>query len=129
MCSTVTLLRLMKRYSIKNIVFSSSATVYGFQEKQPISEEAILNEHTNPYGRTKYIIESLLNDLYKSDNSWNIIILRYFKPIGAHESGLIGEIPNGIPNNLLPYVARVVMVIILMYEYGEMIIILKMVLV
>ena len=105
--ATITLLSVMAKYNVKNIVFSSSATVYGYQEKQPISEDAVLNEPTNPYGRTKYIIECILKDLYKSDNDWNIIILRYFNPIGAHESGLIGENPNGIPNNLLPYVSRV----------------------
>lgn len=104
---TLTLLETMKENNVKNIVFSSSATVYGMQDIQPISEDAKLNEPTNPYGRTKYFIEYILRDLYKSDNSWNIVLLRYFNPIGAHKSGLIGENPNGIPNNLMPYITQV----------------------
>ena len=104
---TVTLLEVMKDNDCKNIIFSSSATVYGDQEVQPIKETAKLNEPTNPYGKTKLFIEYILKDLYKSDNSWNIVLLRYFNPIGAHESGLIGEDPNGIPNNLMPYVTQV----------------------
>ena len=104
---TVNLLESMKKNNVKNIIFSSSATVYGDQEIQPIKESAKLQEPTNPYGKTKLFIEYILKDLYKSDNSWNIVILRYFNPIGAHESGLMGEDPNGIPNNLMPYITQV----------------------
>ena len=104
---TVNLLENMQKHNVKNIIFSSSATVYGDQETQPIKETAILQEPTNPYGKTKLFIEYILKDLYKSDNSWNIVILRYFNPIGAHESGLMGEDPNGIPNNLMPYITQV----------------------
>ncbi|WP_300382634.1 UDP-glucose 4-epimerase GalE [Clostridium sp.] len=104
--STLILLKLMKKFSVKNFVFSSSATVYGETKINPILEDASLSA-TNPYGRTKLIIEDILRDLYKSDNTWNIAILRYFNPIGAHESGLIGEDPKGIPNNLMPYVTKV----------------------
>ena len=96
----------MQRANCKNLIFSSSATVYGKPETVPILEDFPLHV-SNPYGRTKLMIEEILKDLYVSDPSWNIILLRYFNPIGAHESGLIGEDPNGIPNNLLPYVARV----------------------
>ena len=103
---TLTLLEAMKTAGCKNIVFSSSATVYGKPETVPIREDFPLSA-TNPYGRTKLMIEQILGDLYVSDASWNIILLRYFNPIGAHESGRIGEDPDGIPNNLLPYVARV----------------------
>ena len=103
---TLTLLASMKKAGCKNIVFSSSATVYGKPETVPIREDFPLSA-TNPYGRTKLMIEQILGDLYVSDASWNIILLRYFNPIGAHESGLIGEDPDGIPNNLLPYVAKV----------------------
>ncbi len=103
---TITLLDAMKDAKVKNIVFSSSATVYGDPKTVPITEEFPLSV-TNPYGRTKLMIEDILRDLYKSDDSWNIAILRYFNPIGAHESGEIGEDPNGIPNNLVPYVAKV----------------------
>lgn len=104
---TLTLLETMKVNNVKNIIFSSSATVYGMQVIQPICEDAKLNEPTNPYGRSKYFIEFILNDLYKSDNSWNIVILRYFNPIGAHKSGFIGEKPNDVPNNLMPYITQV----------------------
>ena len=103
---TLTLLESMKKAGCRNIVFSSSATVYGKPETVPIREDFPLSA-TNPYGRTKLMIEQILGDLYVSDASWNIILLRYFNPIGAHESGLIGEDPDGIPNNLLPYVAKV----------------------
>ena len=103
---TVTLLEAMNQAGCRNIVFSSSATVYGKPESVPIREDFPLSA-TNPYGRTKLIIEKILGDLYVSDNSWKIILLRYFNPIGAHESGRIGEDPEGIPNNLLPYVAKV----------------------
>ncbi len=103
---TITLLEVMQEYNVKNLVFSSSATVYGDPETVPVTEEFPLSV-TNPYGRTKLMIEEMLRDLYKSDPTWNIAILRYFNPIGAHESGEIGEDPNGIPNNLVPYVAKV----------------------
>lgn len=100
------LLDAMRRHGCKNIVFSSSATVYGQPKSVPIKEDFPLSA-TNPYGRTKLFIEEILCDLYKADGSFNIAILRYFNPIGAHESGLIGEDPNGIPNNLCPYIAKV----------------------
>lgn len=103
---TITLLEVMQEYNVKNLVFSSSATVYGDPKTVPVTEESPLSV-TNPYGRTKLMIEEMLRDLYKSDPTWNIAILRYFNPIGAHESGEIGEDPNGIPNNLVPYVAKV----------------------
>ncbi len=103
---TITLLEMMQEKGVKNLVFSSSATVYGDPASVPVTEEFPLSA-TNPYGRTKLIIEDMLRDLYQSDASWNIAILRYFNPIGAHESGEIGEDPNGIPNNLVPYVAKV----------------------
>ncbi len=103
---TLTLLHVMKKFGCKNIVFSSSATVYGKPERVPIKED-FPTSATNPYGRTKLMIEQILEDVYVSDQDWNIVLLRYFNPIGAHESGLIGEDPAGIPNNLLPYVAKV----------------------
>jgi len=105
--STLSLLEVMKDHNCKKIVFSSSATVYGKPKSLPIKEDFPLST-TNPYGATKLIIEGILRDLYKSDNEWSIAILRYFNPVGAHESGLIGEDPNGIPNNLMPYVMKVV---------------------
>ena len=104
--STLTLCKIMNKYNVKKIVFSSSATVYGSQDILPIKETASLST-TNPYGSTKLFIEYILDDIYKSDNEWSIIKLRYFNPVGAHESGLIGEDPNGIPNNLMPYVSKV----------------------
>lgn len=103
---TITLLEVMQEEGVKNLVFSSSATVYGEPKTVPVTEEFPLSA-TNPYGRTKLMIEDMLRDLYQSDASWNIALLRYFNPIGAHESGEIGEDPNGIPNNLVPYVAKV----------------------
>ena len=103
---TLTLLRVMEEVQCKNIIFSSSATVYGDPHTVPILEDFPLSV-TNPYGRTKLMIEEMLQDIYKADSSWNIVLLRYFNPIGAHESGNIGENPNGIPNNLLPYVTQV----------------------
>ncbi len=103
---TITLLEVMQEEGVKNLVFSSSATVYGEPKTVPVTEDFPLSA-TNPYGRTKLIIEDMLRDLYQADASWNIAILRYFNPIGAHESGEIGEDPNGIPNNLVPYVAKV----------------------
>lgn len=104
--STISLLEVMKEFDCKNLIFSSSATVYGFQSVMPINEEASLSA-TNPYGRTKLFIEYILKDLCLSDKSWNIALLRYFNPVGAHSSGLIGEDPNGIPNNLCPYITQV----------------------
>ena len=101
------LLDTMKKYNVKKFVFSSSATVYGEKNPIPYIETMETGKATNPYGTTKLFIEQILQDLYKSDNSWNICILRYFNPIGAHESGLIGEEPQGIPNNLMPYIVRV----------------------
>lgn len=101
------LLETMKKYNVKKFIFSSSATVYGDPEIIPLTENCKTGGTTNPYGTTKLFIEQILKDLYASDNSWNIAILRYFNPIGAHESGLIGEEPQGIPNNLMPYVVRV----------------------
>lgn len=103
---TLVLLEAMRKYNCKTIVFSSSATVYGVPERLPLDENCRLST-TNPYGSTKLMLENILTDLYKSDNEWNIILLRYFNPVGAHESGLIGEDPKGIPNNLMPYVAQV----------------------
>ena len=104
--STLILCEVMKKFDVKNLVFSSSATVYGDPESVPITEESSLSA-TNPYGRTKLFIEYILKDLYTSDDSWNIALLRYFNPVGAHKSGLIGEDPNDIPNNLMPYVSQV----------------------
>ncbi|WP_105614454.1 UDP-glucose 4-epimerase GalE [Vallitalea okinawensis] len=103
---TLILCEAMKKYNVKRMVFSSSATVYGIPEKMPISEDFPLSA-TNPYGRTKLMIEDILRDLVISDSSWSIALLRYFNPIGAHKSGRIGEDPNGIPNNLLPYISQV----------------------
>lgn len=103
---TLVLLDLMKKHGVKNFIFSSSATVYGDPHSLPICEDFPLTA-TNPYGRTKLFIEEMLRDLYKADNSFNIVLLRYFNPIGAHPSGLIGEDPMGIPNNLMPYIMRV----------------------
>ena len=101
------LLDIMRKYNVKKFIFSSSATVYGDPQEIPITEETTIGGTTNPYGTTKLYIEQILKDIYKSDNTWDICILRYFNPVGADESGLIGEEPKGIPNNLMPYVARV----------------------
>ena len=101
------LLDVMRKYGVKKFIFSSSATVYGDPQKVPITEESKTGGTTNPYGTTKLFIEQILKDIYVSDNTWDICILRYFNPVGAHESGLIGEEPKGIPNNLMPYVVRV----------------------
>lgn len=103
---TVNLLRVMKRYGCKTIVFSSSATVYGVNNKAPYTED-MPTSATNPYGYTKVMIEQILHDLTVPDSEWSVAALRYFNPIGAHKSGLIGEDPNGIPNNLVPYIAQV----------------------
>ncbi|MBR2916511.1 MAG: UDP-glucose 4-epimerase GalE [Clostridia bacterium] len=104
--STLNLCKVMAKHSCKKLVFSSSATVYGNPHTVPITEDFPLH-CTNPYGRTKLMIEEILRDLYVSDNEWDIALLRYFNPVGAHESGLIGEDPKGIPNNLMPYIAQV----------------------
>ena len=101
------LLRVMKDFNVKNLVFSSSATVYGEPDMCPVDETARVGPVTNPYGRTKLFVEEMLRDLCNSDPEWNVCLLRYFNPVGAHPSGLIGEHPQGIPNNLLPYVIRV----------------------
>ncbi|TLS38453.1 UDP-glucose 4-epimerase GalE [Pseudalkalibacillus caeni] len=103
---TLILCEVMQKYDVKNIVFSSSATVYGMSEQVPLTEDQPLNP-INPYGRTKLMIEQILNDLFVSDNEWSVALLRYFNPFGAHKSGKIGEDPNGIPNNLMPYVSQV----------------------
>lgn len=105
--STTNLLEVMEAHNVKKLVFSSSATVYGDPGVPKYKEEFGRGETTSPYGTTKAMIEKILEDLYFSDNSWNITILRYFNPVGAHDSGLIGEEPNGIPNNLMPYVMKV----------------------
>jgi len=105
--STLNLLRCMREKDVKTLVFSSSACVYGVPKENPIDEDFPANIATNPYGRTKCMIEDILRDCYTADNSFNFTILRYFNPIGAHESGLIGEDPNGIPNNLMPYILKV----------------------
>ncbi len=105
--STLTLIEVMSEFNCKNLVFSSSATVYGNPEKLPLTEDCRIGGTTNPYGTTKLMIEQILQDVYVSDPEWSIAILRYFNPIGAHPSGLIGENPNGIPNNLMPYIVKV----------------------
>ena len=105
--STLTLLETMKKFGVKRIVFSSSATVYGTPERLPLDEECRTGGTTNPYGTSKYMQELILRDVYTSDNEWTVVLLRYFNPVGAHESGLIGEDPKGIPNNLTPYIAKV----------------------
>ncbi len=104
--STLVLLEVMREFDCKKIVFSSSATVYGVAKEMPLTEDMPLGA-INPYGRTKYFIEEMLRDVYVSDNTWSIALLRYFNPIGAHESGTIGEDPKGIPNNLMPYISQV----------------------
>lgn len=104
---TINLCNAMRTHSVKNLIFSSSATVYGEQKVMPITEEMPKQPATNPYGWTKWMIEEILKGVHTADPEWNIILLRYFNPIGAHKSGLIGEDPQGIPNNLVPYVAQV----------------------
>ena len=103
----ITLLEVMQEHNVKKFIFSSSATVYGKQDAEKMDESCKRGETTNPYGTTKSMIEKILEDLYTSDNSWDICILRYFNPVGAHESRLLGEEPNGIPNNLMPYIVKV----------------------
>lgn len=104
---TLILCDVMRRHNVKNIVFSSSATVYGDPAFVPITEECPMGQITNPYGRTKGMLEQILTDLHTADPEWKVMLLRYFNPIGAHESGRIGENPKGIPNNLLPYITQV----------------------
>ena len=104
---TLTLVDVMRKHGVKNIIFSSSATVYGDPAQIPITEECPKGQCTNPYGWTKSMLEQILTDIQKADPEWNVILLRYFNPVGAHESGLIGEDPEGIPNNLTPYITQV----------------------
>lgn len=104
---TLTLVDVMRKHNVKNIIFSSSATVYGDPAIIPITEECPKGECTNPYGWTKSMLEQILMDMQKADPEWNVILLRYFNPIGAHKSGTMGENPNGIPNNLMPYITQV----------------------
>ena len=104
---TLTLVDVMREHGVKNIIFSSSATVYGDPAIIPITEECPKGQCTNPYGWTKSMLEQILTDIQKADQEWNVVLLRYFNPIGAHKSGLIGENPNGIPNNLMPYITQV----------------------
>ena len=107
MTGTLLLCDTMRKHGVKNIIFSSSATVYGDPLEIPITEECPKQSPTNPYGQTKTMLEQVLMDIHRADPEWNVTLLRYFNPIGAHKSGLIGEDPKGIPNNLLPYVAQV----------------------
>ena len=104
---TLTLVDEMRKHGVKNIIFSSSATVYGDPAQIPITEECPKGQCTNPYGWTKSMLEQILSDMLKADNEWNVVLLRYFNPIGAHQSGTMGENPNGIPNNLMPYITQV----------------------
>jgi len=104
---TLNLIESLRSHNVKNIIFSSSATVYGEPQTIPITEDCPKGICTNPYGWTKWMIEQILTDLHTADNSWNVVLLRYFNPIGAHTSGLIGENPNGVPNNLMPYITQV----------------------
>jgi UDP-glucose 4-epimerase len=104
---TLVLLDVMKKHGVKNIIFSSSSTVYGDPDSVPVTEESPVKKCTNPYGSTKSMQETIFTDIYNADKEWNIVLLRYFNPIGAHPSGKIGENPNGIPNNLMPYITQV----------------------
>lgn len=104
---TIQLLRLMRQFDVKRFILSSSATVYGMENPSPLNESMPIGQATNPYGYTKIVNEQLLQDLYRAEPDWSIVLLRYFNPIGAHESGQIGENPNGVPNNLMPYVTQV----------------------
>ncbi len=104
---TLALCKMMKNHNVKNLVFSSSATVYGDPISLPLRESMSTGQPTNPYGMSKLMVEHILTDVYRSDNEWNIVLLRYFNPVGAHASGRIGEDPNGIPNNLMPYISQV----------------------
>lgn len=104
---TLVLLDVMRKHGVKNIIFSSSSTVYGTPDSIPVTEESPKKDCTNPYGWTKSMLEQIMTDMQKADPEWNVILLRYFNPIGAHQSGLIGENPNGVPNNLMPYITQV----------------------
>lgn len=104
---TLILVDVMRQHGVKNIIFSSSSTVYGMPDTIPVTEESPKKDCTNPYGWTKSMLEQILSDIQKADPQWNVILLRYFNPIGAHQSGTIGENPNGIPNNLMPYITQV----------------------
>ena len=104
---TLVLVDVMRKHGVKNIIFSSSATVYGDPDTVPVTEKSPKKPCTNPYGTTKSMLETILTDIQTADPEWNVVLLRYFNPIGAHESGLIGENPNGIPNNLMPYITQV----------------------
>ncbi len=104
---TLTLVDVMRKHNVKNIIFSSSSTVYGDPDSVPVTEESPLKKCTNPYGTTKSMLEQILTDIQTADPEWNVVLLRYFNPIGAHKSGRIGENPNGIPNNLMPYITQV----------------------
>ncbi|AXY24829.1 UDP-glucose 4-epimerase GalE [Suicoccus acidiformans] len=104
---TIQLLHLMRQFDVKRFILSSSATVYGMENPSPLNESMPIGQATNPYGYTKIVNEQLLQDLYRAEPDWSIVLLRYFNPIGAHESGQIGENPNGVPNNLMPYVTQV----------------------
>ena len=106
-CGTISLVRAMQRHGCKRIIFSSSATVYGVPERLPLDETCRTGGTTNPYGTGKLFQERILEDVYAADGSWTVVLLRYFNPVGAHESGLLGEDPRGVPNNLVPYIARV----------------------
>ncbi|CAK9794845.1 UDP-glucose 4-epimerase [Anthophora quadrimaculata] len=106
-CGTLNLLKVMREFNVRCFIYSSSATVYGTPEKLPLVENMRTGNCTNPYGKTKYMVEEILKDLCTSDKTWSVISLRYFNPVGAHSSGQIGEDPNGIPNNLMPYIAQV----------------------
>ncbi len=105
--TTLNLLKIMQKHDVKKILFSSTATVYGVPKAVPVDETFEVGKTTNPYATSKYMIERILEDVYEADKNWSIGILRYFNPVGAHESGLIGEEPNGIPNNLMPYILKV----------------------
>jgi len=105
--STLNLLETMEKHNVRNLIFSSSATVYGSPDSLPLTEESPLKRCTNAYGRTKFFIEEILRDVAEADNKWNFVLLRYFNPVGAHKSGKIGEDPQGIPNNLMPFVSQV----------------------
>lgn len=104
---TLTLIDVMRKHGVRNIIFSSSSTVYGDPDSVPVTEESPLKKCTNPYGSTKFMLEQILTDIQTADPEWNVVLLRYFNPIGAHKSGRIGEDPNGIPNNLMPYITQV----------------------
>lgn len=106
LCSTMTLCRTMAKYGVKKLIFSSSATVYSGDNEMPLRETSKTGNCTNPYGWTKYMGEQILRDLAKADPEWSVVLLRYFNPVGAHQSGLIGEHPNGIPNNLMPFISQ-----------------------